>query len=110
MHWLGFLRLGATFSSWIFGAFAFPFALAALAFDIYLPAYFLAFYYTYRLFIPAKRWPEFKRAMNLNRDPYCKSQSIIFEEGAHVPIPDTKVLVTVSPHGILTVGFNFLVC
>ena len=109
MHVLGFVRLACYFSAWIFGSFAWPTALICAAFHKFTPIYILIFYHAFRLVFPAKQWPAFKRAFNLNIAPYCNSQRIVFEEGASVPKPDSKVLLAVSPHGILTLGWSFLV-
>lgn len=44
-----------------------------------------------RLLKPASYWPEFKRAFDLNKDPYCNSQQLVFEAGAEAPKPNSKV-------------------
>jgi hypothetical protein len=108
MGLLGFLRLFTFYGSWMLGATIWPIALIAAYFHVFFPLYIVVAYHTYRFFFPAKYWPAFKRAYNLNIDPYCRSQKIVFEEGATVPKPDSRVLLAVSPHGILTMGFCFL--
>ena len=45
----------------------------------------------------------------MNQYPYCNSQKIIFEEGSASPKPKSKTMLTVAPHGILTLGFTFMV-
>lgn len=90
-------------------AFSIPVAFICLFFGIYYPTYILVIYYTYRFVFPAKYWPAFVEALNLNNPPYCNTHNVVCEDGVVLPKPDSKSMVALSPHGILTIGWMTLV-
>lgn len=111
MYLYGLLRLGCFLTTWVVGALSIPVALlAAFFYQVYIPAYIIIAYYTYRAILPAGRWQEVKGRNGwfwLNEYPYCNIQQIVFTDGAKPPEPKSKTMLAVSPHGILTLGFVF---
>lgn len=47
--------------------------------------------------------------MDMTAAPYCKTQRVVFEDGATSPAPDSKTMVALSPHGILTIGWMTMI-
>ncbi len=90
-------------------AFSLPVALVCLALGVYLPTYILVFYYSFRFVFPAKYWPAFVSALNMVDPPYCNEQNVVLEEGVVLPTANSKSMVALSPHGILTIGWMTLV-
>ena len=109
MHPIAFFKVAFCTGTWMVSAFAIPVAVAALVCGVYLPTYILVCYYSFRAFFPAKYWPAFVVAFNLNNPPYCNAHNIILEEGVELPSPDSRSMVALSPHGILTIGWMTLV-
>ena len=46
--------------------------------------------------------------MCLNDHPYFNTQKIVFDDGAVAPKANSKTLITMCPHGILTIGWQCL--
>ena len=109
MKLIGLLRLTTALSIWMLGAFIIPIAIVCLFFKIYFPLYFIIVYYAFRFLFPAKEWPLIVKLLQLNAHPYCNNQRIIFEEGAKAPEPNSKTMIALSPHGILTIGWMTMV-
>jgi hypothetical protein len=109
MHLVGFLRLTIALGIWMLGAASIPIAIGCAYFQRYEPLYFLIFYYVFRKLFPATKWPLIPKLLQLNPAPYCNNQSIVFEKGASAPEPNTKTMIAVSPHGILTIGWMMTV-
>jgi hypothetical protein len=109
MHFLGALRLGAFLLTWIWGAISVPLALILCYFKFYWMFYIIITYYCMRFIFPVQFWLRWKTIMRMNEYPYCNSQNVVFEKGAKAPNKCSKTMLAVSPHGILTIGYVFLV-
>jgi hypothetical protein len=109
MHFLGFLRFTISLGIWMLGAFTIPICLTLAAYKIYKPLYAIISYYVFRTIFPAKHWPGVLKLLQLNPAPYCNSQTIAFEKGARPPKPNSKTMIALSPHGILTIGWMMTV-
>jgi len=111
MHIIGFLRMLLFLSLWIFGAACVPLALGLAYFGSYLLMYIVVAYYSVRFVWRARFWPRWKSIMRMNEPgrTYCNSHNVVFEKGASAPVPGSKNMLCVAPHGILTVGFSCLV-
>ena len=91
------------------GCFAIPVALVLSCLGKHWATYILLIYYSFRFIKPASYWPYFVTCMCLNDTPYCNNQRIIFDDGAKIPKRDSKTMVALGPHGILTIGWQTLV-
>ena len=109
MYLIAACKLFCFLGAWVAGALIFPVALAGLYWGFYLPTYVLLAYYTLKLFFPATKWPWIRHHLCINHTPYCNSQTIVFDEGAKVPTDKSKTMIAVAPHGILTLGWSFLI-
>jgi 2-acylglycerol O-acyltransferase 2 len=109
MYLKGFLSLCFGYVFWLSGAFIFPIAIFSSYFGIWLPTYIIIAYYAFRCLFPAQRWDWVRIYFNCDDKPYCRSAQIIFDEGASVPLPNSKTLVSVAPHGIMTLGWIFMI-
>jgi hypothetical protein len=109
MHFTGFLRFTFSIGVWMLGAASIPISLTLAAYKIYKPLYVIVSYYLLRTIFPAKHWPIVLQILNLNAAPYCNSQTIVFEKGAAPPKPNSKTMIALSPHGILTIGWMMTV-
>ena len=109
MYMKAFLKLAFCTGTWMVAAFSLPVALICLCFRFYTPTYILLCYYSFRFLFPAKFWPAFVVALNLSSPPYCNEQNIVLEKGVVLPKPDSKSMIALSPHGILTIGWMTLV-
>ena len=111
MYLYGLIRLGTFLTTWVVGALSIPIAtFVALRYHFYYPMYIIIAYYAYRAIFPGGRWKGCKGKDGwfwLNEYPYCNNQQIVFVDGAKPPDPKSKTMLTVSPHGILTLGFVF---
>jgi 2-acylglycerol O-acyltransferase 2 len=109
MHLKGFLCLCFFYGVWLSATFIFPLAIICAYFGIWFPSYIIIIYYSVRFFFPAKKWDWIRIILNCDDTPYCRSAKIILDEGASVPLPNTKTLVSVAPHGILTLGWTYII-
>jgi len=103
------LNLCTFYTAWLGGSFLLPFGLICLYFKIYIPTYFMILYYTFRFIFPAKKWEAFRSALCGDNYPYCRNSQFIFEKGASPPKPGDKIMTSVCPHGILTLGWSYLI-
>ena len=90
MRLYGLLGLGSFLLSWGLGVLSVPTCLIGATYGIYWPTIVLITYYFYRSVYPLKRWKQMKGKdgwFTLNANPYCKSQRIVFDEGASAPAP-----------------------
>jgi hypothetical protein len=129
MHWRGFRNLCTFYLCWLGGSFLIPLALLCLCFRVLTPLVIVIGYYSFRFIFPAKR-SEYIRQYFLSDDtPYCRSSKyfsfffaclsvipissspsrILFDDGATAPKPYSKTLLSVAPHGILTLGWSFCI-
>jgi hypothetical protein len=109
MHPLGFAKFATCCGVWMIGCFAVPVAAVLSCFGIHWASYILIVYYSFRFMVPAKFWPFFMEMFTLNDTPYCNHQNIVFDKGAHIPKADSKTMVALGPHGILTIGWQTLI-
>lgn len=110
MHLRGVLRYFIVLGTWMVGAFFIPAALIChFAGWGHTPLLILCIYYPLRYFFPATPWDGWINVMCLNEDPYFNTQCVVMDEGAVPPKPKSKTLITVAPHGILTLGWNSVV-
>ena len=91
------------------GCFAAPVAAVLSCFGIHFASYILIVYYSFRYLAPAKYWPFFMEIMTLNATPYCNHQNIVLDKGARIPKPNSKTMLALGPHGILTIGWQTLI-
>jgi 2-acylglycerol O-acyltransferase 2 len=109
MHPLGLIKFAACCGIWMVGCFAAPVAAVLSCFGIHWASYILIAYYSFRFVFPAKYWPYFLDFMSLNDTPYCNQQRIVMDKGATLPKPDSKTMLALGPHGILTIGWQTLI-
>jgi hypothetical protein len=109
MHPLGFMRMSSFLFPWIFGVLSIPLAIGFFVGGVRLPAYFLIFYYSFRQFFPAKHWPLYREMIELKKTPYFNNMKVEFDKGAFAPKKDSKTMLAMCPHGILTIGWATLV-
>lgn len=121
MHWRGFRNLCSFYVCWLGGSFIIPVALGSLYFGITLPLFVLLGYYSFRFLFPAKKSEWIRQYFISDNTPYCRSSKscctflfshfvrIIFDEGAEAPKPYSKTLLSVAPHGILTLGWSYCI-
>lgn len=109
MHPLGLLKFAIACGVWMVGCFAAPVAVALSCFGMHFGSYILVVYYSFRFLVPPSYWEFFLEAMTLNDTPYCNHQNIVMDEGASVPEASSKTMVALSPHGILTIGWQTLI-
>ena len=105
MQLLGLIRYAIVLGTWIYGAICVPLAIALyFIYNMYIHIYIIIIYYSFRAIFPPDNWPFWINNMCLNEHPYFNRQDVIFDNGAKPPAPNSKVLITMSPHGILTLG------
>lgn len=109
MHPLGLVKFAICLGVWMVGCFAVPVAVVLSCFGIHFASYILIVYYSFRFLVPAKYWPFFMEMFELNATPYCNQQNIVFDKGASIPKPDSKTMLALGPHGILTIGWQTLI-
>lgn len=109
MHVAGFAKFAFCCGAWMIGCFAVPVSLLLSWYKIHFGSIILTIYYSFRLIRPAKFWQKFLDVICLNDTPYCNNQRIVFDKGATIPLPNSKTMVAVGPHGILSIGFQTLV-
>ena len=109
MYLIAAFKLFCFLGAWVAGTFIFPVAIAGLYWGYYVPTYILIIYYTLKIFFPATKWAWMRHQLCINHTPYCNSQNIVFDEGAEVPKDKSKTMLAVAPHGILTLGWSFLI-
>lgn len=91
------------------GCFLLPVAVILSCFGIHWISYFLLVYYSFRFIRPATFWPLFVDMICLNDTPYCNNQRIVFDEGAKPPQPNSKTMLALGPHGILSIGWQMTI-
>ena len=95
---------------WISAAFFIPVALILAVFaQSYVLIYVMVGYYAYRMVFPAKQWDWMREQLCADDEPYCRTSSIVLTSGAAVPEPGSRTLTTVAPHGILTLGWSYII-
>lgn len=110
MHWKGFRNLCFFYGVWLTAAFIFPVAISCAVFlKSFFLVYVIAAYYCYRFLFPAKQWDWMRGTLCADDEPYCRTAQIVLAKGAKVPKPRERVLTTVAPHGILTLGWSYLI-
>lgn len=109
MHFRGFTNLCFFYAVWLGAVFIFPIAIIGAYFRIWIPLIIVVLYYSYRFCFPAKKWDWMRLALDCDSTPYCRKSDIILCEGAVVPQQDSRVLTTVAPHGILTLGWSYII-
>ena len=108
MHARGFLNLLFFYSVWVGSCLVYPVVIFAAAYGYLYPLYILLGYYGYRWLRPATTWSLFRKAICVDGRPYCRTTQVVLTDGACVPKPREKVITTVAPHGILTLGWSLL--
>lgn len=108
MHPFGVLKVFTFLSAWLAGCAIVPMALVGVLFKMYLPLYALLTYCGFTMLFPPRRWDYMRSMLCLDGTPYFNSLETVFDDGADVPKPDSKVMFTVGPHGILTLGWGYL--
>ena len=78
-------------------------------FDITFPLLFFIAYSSFRYFVPATKWDIVREFLSTEGRPYCRSCELVFDEGAAVPAPNSRTMTSVAPHGILCMGWSFMV-
>mmetsp|Transcript_29083 Transcript_29083/g.49079 ORF Transcript_29083/g.49079 Transcript_29083/m.49079 type:complete len:119 (-) Transcript_29083:38-394(-) len=110
MYLRGFRNLCFFYVCWLGGSAIIPFAIVTAYFKLtYIPLYVLICYYSFRFFFKASKWNFMREALCTDDTPYCNSAQIIFEKGAKAPKPNSRVITSVAPHGILTLGWSFVI-
>jgi len=109
MHLRGFINLSFFLTVWLGSAVAIPAAIVCAYYGIYVPAYFIIAQISFRLIFPAKKWDWVRETLCSEKTPYTKTCKIVLEKGATVPEPNSRVITSVAPHGILTCGWSFVV-
>ena len=70
----------------------------------------MALYYGFRFIFPAKRSRFIRKLFESEAEPYQKSYKVIFDgKDNKPPLPNTKSFLAVSPHGILSLGWSYIV-
>ena len=105
----GAFNLCFFYAAWLGGSALFPVAIICLFFGVYYPAIFIVFYYSFRMVYPAKFWPLVRETLSGDKYTYCRSSQIVCEEGASSPAPNARTLISVAPHGILTLGWSYCI-
>lgn len=103
------LNLCLFYSAWLGGSFILPFSVICLCCGIFLPIYCVILYYSFRFIFPAKKWDAFREALCGDNYPYTRVSQFVFENGASPPKPGDKIITSVCPHGILTLGWSYLI-
>ena len=96
------------FGSWMGGVSLVPaIVLLWLATGNTIGFWLLAAYYSYRAFVPRRRWQWLHKfqATTMSKFPYFARQELVLE----TPLPpDDGSLLVVHPHGVLTMGFGVI--
>ncbi len=109
MHPRGFLNLSFFYFVWLSACFVIPISIWCFYLGFRWPCYCLAMYYTYRYIFPASQWEWMRSALCSDNTPYCRTAKIILDDNATAPRPGDKTMTTVAPHGILTLGWAYLI-
>lgn len=105
----GAINLCFFYAAWLGGSALFPVALGCAYCGIYAPSYFVICYYSFRAVFPAKHWPFLREQLSGDKYTYTRKSEIVCEEGASSPEPNSHTLISVAPHGILTLGWSYCI-